>query len=194
MARARFGVDVTQRNDPEGAYVAGDRVAFDSTGLDRVEFVVSPNVGEPLKPLVRIASGGETARLMLALKTVLAKADRTPTLIFDEIDAGIGGRVGGVVGLKLWGLTVQAGGDAAQHQVLCATHLPQLASYGDLHLEVSKRIVGERTATAVRPLDGEDREQEIANMLGAVTDRTRASARELLVASEAEKIRTSTAS
>jgi DNA repair protein RecN (Recombination protein N) len=164
-------------------------VAFDRTGLDRVEFLVAPNVGEPLKPLVRIASGGETSRLMLALKTVLAHADRTPTLIFDEIDAGIGGRVGSVVGQKLWGLTAGDGPGANQHQVLCVTHLPQLAAYGDVHLCVHKGVVGERTVTSVQTLDEPEREHELAGMLGAPTDRTRASAREMLVASRAEKRR-----
>lgn len=187
MAQARFGVSLVWRDDPEGAYVEGRRVAFDPTGLDRVEFLVAPNVGEPLKPLVRIASGGETSRLMLALKTVLAHADRTPTLIFDEIDAGIGGRVGAVVGQKLWGLTVEQGTGARRHQVLCVTHLPQLACFGDLHFHVQKGVTDGRTVATVRTLEGEAREQEIAAMLGAVTDRTRASAREMLAASQAEK-------
>jgi DNA repair protein RecN (Recombination protein N) len=187
MARARFGVDVSWRDDANGAFVEGGRVAFDLTGLDRVEFMVAPNVGEPLKPMVRIASGGETSRLMLALKTVLAQADRTPTLIFDEIDAGIGGRIGAVVGRKLWGLTAADGSKARQHQVLCVTHLPQLATYGDLHLHVRKGVVGDRTVTSVHRLDGRDREQELAGMLGAITEQTQASAREMLAASQASK-------
>jgi len=187
MARARFGVDVSWRDDAQGACVEGRRVAFDLTGLDRVEFMVAPNVGEPLKPMVRIASGGETSRLMLALKTVLAQADRTPTLIFDEIDAGIGGRIGAVVGRKLWGLTAADGSKSRQHQVLCVTHLPQLATYGDLHLHVRKGVVGDRTVTSVHRLDGRDREQELAGMLGALTEQTQASAREMLAASQANK-------
>ncbi len=189
MARARFGVDLTWRDDAEGAYADGRRVAFDLTGLDRAEFLVAPNIGEPLKPLVRVASGGETSRLMLALKTVLAQADRTPTLIFDEIDAGIGGRVGAVVGQKLWGLTVGDGSKARTHQVLCVTHLPQLACYGDQHLQVQKGIVKDRTVTGVRSLAGPEREQEIAGMLGTITEQTRASAREMLKASQAAKQR-----
>jgi DNA repair protein RecN (Recombination protein N) len=96
--------------------------AFDG-GLDRVEFLVAPNPGEGLKPLAKIASGGETSRLMLALKNILAGADEIPSLIFDEIDQGIGGRVGLVVGFKLWHL-------ARNHQVFCVTHLPQLAVFG----------------------------------------------------------------
>lgn len=195
MTRARFAVDLAWRDDAEGAYIngfnqqqnQGRRVAFDLTGLDRVEFLVAPNVGEPLKPLVRIASGGETSRLMLALKSVLAQADRTPTLIFDEIDSGIGGRIGSVVGQKLWCLTVGDGGKVRNHQVLCVTHLPQLASYGDLHLHVRKGIVDQRTITSVHPVDGDEREQEIAGMLGALTEQTRASAREMLAASKEDK-------
>jgi DNA repair protein RecN (Recombination protein N) len=167
--------------------VEGRRVAFGRSGLDRVEFLIAPNVGEPLKPLVRIASGGETSRLMLALKTVLAQADWTPTLIFDEIDAGIGGRVGFVVGQKLWNLTVGYGDKARSHQVLCVTHLPQLASYADLHFHVRKGVVGDRTVTSVHPLDGEELELELASMLGAVTEQTRASARELVAVGQAEK-------
>lgn len=195
MARARFGVDLSWRDDPEGAYADGPtqsdaqgrRVAFDLTGLDRAEFLVAPNVGEPLKPLVRIASGGETSRLMLALKTVLAQADRTPTLIFDEIDAGIGGRIGAVVGRKLWGLTVGDGDKVRNHQVLCVTHLPQLAAYGDLHIQVVKGIIDQRTVTSVHALDGVDREREIAGMLGVFSERTQASAREMLAASQVDK-------
>jgi DNA repair protein RecN (Recombination protein N) len=187
MQRARFGVDLNWREDAAGAYAGDRRVAFDLTGLDRVEFQVAPNVGEPLKPLVRIASGGETSRLMLALKTVLAQADRTPTLIFDEIDAGIGGRVGAVVGQKLWGLTVADTDWGNQHQVLCVTHLPQLASYADRHLYVSKGVVGDRTLTGVQLLSGEEREQEIAGMLGSITERTRASAREIIATSANDK-------
>ena len=187
MARARFGVELAWRDAEDGAYADGRRVSFDLTGLDRAEFLVAPNVGEPLKPLVRIASGGETSRLMLALKTVLAQADRTPTLIFDEIDAGIGGRVGAVVGQKLWGLTVGDGGKARNHQVLCVTHLPQLACYGDLHLQVQKGVVGERTVTEVRTLQGGEREKEIAGMLGVLTEQTLGSAREMLLASSAAK-------
>ena len=187
MARARFGVGLVWRDDPEGAYTDSRRVAFDVTGLDRVEFLIAPNIGEPLKPLVRIASGGETSRLMLALKTVLAQADRTPTLIFDEIDAGIGGRIGAVVGQKLWDLTISDGGKARSHQVLCVTHLPQLASYGDLHVHVRKGVVGDRTVTSVHPLDGKEREEELAGMLGSITEQTRASAREMMAVSAADK-------
>jgi DNA repair protein RecN (Recombination protein N) len=178
MAGARFGVAIEQKEAEDGAWVGDKRYAFDTTGIDRVEFLISPNIGEPLKPLAKIASGGETSRLMLALKTVLSAADRTPTLIFDEIDAGIGGRAGGVVGQKLWSLTVGTG--VAGHQVLCVTHLPQLAGFGDVHFKVAKRVVGERTVTMVQQLTEEERLEELASMLGTATTVTRRSAQELL--------------
>jgi DNA repair protein RecN (Recombination protein N) len=162
-------------------------LAFDGSGIDQVEFLVSPNPGEGLKPMVKIASGGETARLMLALKTVLSRADETPTLIFDEIDQGIGGRVGATVGQKLWGLTA-TDGEAIGHQVLCITHLPQLAGYGDCHFKVEKRVASapesgpdeQRTTTAVRPLEKDEQVEELAQMLGVVSESTRESAREIL--------------
>jgi DNA repair protein RecN (Recombination protein N) len=114
---------------------------------------------------------------MLALKTVLSTADETPTLIFDEIDQGIGGRIGGVVGRKLWGLT-QA--DGLQHQVLCVTHLPQIAGYADAHFQVEKGINEQRTTTRVRVLNADDRVEELAVMLGTPSDGTRRSAQEIL--------------
>jgi DNA repair protein RecN (Recombination protein N) len=184
MARARFGVSIEQSERPDGAYLPdGRRVAFDSSGVDRVEFLISANPGEPLKPMVKVASGGETARLMLALKSVLANADATPTLIFDEIDQGIGGRVGSVVGQKLWNLTGRHAG-AIPHQVLCITHLPQLAAYGDAHFTVNKRVIAvngeERTATVVRNLQDDARIDELTNMLGATGDAGRRSVEEMV--------------
>lgn len=183
MARARFGVALEQNDDPNGAQVDDRRLAFDSTGIDKVEFMVSPNPGEPLKPLAKIASGGETSRLMLALKAVLGAADRTPTLIFDEIDQGIGGRTGITVGKKLWGLTGAGrlnGSVGWQHQVVCVTHLPQIASYGDRHFHIYKQIEQDRTFARVRELADAERVNELAQMLGADTDLTRKSAEEML--------------
>ncbi len=174
MAGARFQVDFERRPDPQGVPLPeGGRVAFDATGLERVEFLIETNPGEGFKPLVKIASGGETARLMLALKNVLARADHVPTLIFDEIDQGIGGRVGTVVGRKLWQLT-------SQHQVLCITHLPQLAAFGQQHFQVQKEIADGRTITNVLEIDGEARLNELAQMLGEVSMGTLKSAQELL--------------
>jgi len=196
MARARFGVQIAWTADPAGAVVDADaaaaageqpgRYAFDLHGLDAVSFLVSANPGEPLRPLARVASGGETSRLMLALKTVLGRADETPTLIFDEIDQGIGGRVGATVGRKLWGLTRDDARTFA-HQVLCITHLPQLAAYGDVHFHVSKHVIGERTVTRVRRLEGDERVAELARMLGADTETGRASVVEMMA--EVEKVK-----
>ncbi len=197
MEGARFGVDFQWKEAPDGVPIPPhpeSRMSFDTTGIDRVEFLVSPNPGEELKPMVKIASGGETSRLMLALKTVLSRADETPTLIFDEIDQGIGGRVGATVGHKLWGLTV-SDGDAIGHQVLCVTHLPQLASYGDRHFKVAKQVIpalgseqgDQRTVTGVHSLEGDDRVEELAQMLGVVSDSTWESAREILAQVEETK-------
>ena len=160
MAGARFKVDIQHRPDPEGLPIAPEQtVSFDENGVDQVQFLIAPNPGEGLKPLVKIASGGETSRLMLALKNVLTKADPVATLVFDEIDQGIGGRVGGIVGEKLWKL-------ARQHQVLCITHLPQLAAFGDQHYCVRKQVEEGRTLTLVTPLEGEPRLMELAQMIG----------------------------
>ena len=187
MAGARFGVSVEQKEAADGAWVGERRLAFDSTGIDRVEFLIAPNIGEPLKSLAKVASGGETSRLMLALRTVLSTADRTPTLIFDEIDQGIGGRAGGVVGRKLWGLSASLSADGTGHQVLCVTHLPQLAGYSDAHFKVDKGVVGERTITHVQELSPAARVEELAQMLGLASEMTRQSAREILTQAQQEK-------
>jgi DNA repair protein RecN (Recombination protein N) len=177
MEGARFAVDLSWNDDPDGVHVGDKTLACDERGIDHVEFLIAPNVGEGLKPLVKVASGGETSRLMLALKTVLSAADETPTLIFDEIDQGIGGRVGGVVGRKLWKLTQT---DGLRHQVLCVTHLPQIAGYADSHFHVEKGISEQRTTTHIRILNGSDRVEELASMLGTLSDGTRRSAQEIL--------------
>lgn len=174
------GVTELETEDPDDSL----RLAFDSSGIDRVEFLVSANPGEPLKPMAKIASGGETSRLMLALKAVLSRADDTPTLIFDEINQGIGGRVGATVGEKLWGLAVGPVSTSPTHQVLCVTHLPQLAGFGDEHLRVEKRVEqtddGERTVTYVRLLEDEQRVSELAQMLGSTGEASRRSAESIL--------------
>jgi len=174
MTNARFQVDLQQRDDPDGVLLdGGRRVSFDAHGLEKVEFLIAPNPGEGMKPLVKIASGGETSRLMLALKHVFATADQVPSLIFDEIDQGIGGRVGAVVGDKLWAL-------AREHQVLCITHLAQLAGYGDRHYKVEKKVVDGRTVTVVQHVRDQDRLVELAQMLGELSDGTLQSATEIL--------------
>lgn len=149
------------------------RLAFNGTGIDSVEFLISLNPGEPPRPLSRIASGGEASRLMLAIKTILSTADEIPMLVFDEIDAGIGGRVGSVLGQKLWGLS-------KNHQVLCVTHLPQIASYADRHTKVAKLASDGRTVTSVEDLDGDARVRELSLMLGSDSGATRTNALEML--------------
>lgn len=174
MAGARFSVDFQYQPDPDGVRLeTGEQVAFDATGIDRIEFFIAPNPGEGLKPLVKIASGGETSRLMLALKKVLAQADDIPTLIFDEVDQGIGGRVGMIVGEKLWQL-------GRRHEVLCVTHLPQLAAFGDQHFRVQKQVDAGRTTTHVECLNDENRLDELAQMLGSLNETNRAAAQETL--------------
>jgi DNA repair protein RecN (Recombination protein N) len=163
--------------------------AWTPNGVDRVEFFVSPNPGEELRPLVRIVSGGELSRIMLAVKTLTARgrhgfseADHRPPstgapgMIFDEVDAGVGGRAADVVGRKLHAL-------GSTFQVLCITHLPQIAAYADTHYSIEKRVEGGRTQTRVTLLDPPARVEEIARMLGGegVTEGLRASAREMLV-------------
>ena len=181
MASARFAVDFQTKPDPQGLPLPdGARVAFDGSGLDKVEFLVEPNPGEGLKPLAKIASGGETSRLMLALKNVLARADQIPTLIFDEIDQGIGGRVGGTVGEKLWSL-------GRAHQVMVITHLPQLAAFGDQHFQVQKIVENRRTLTRLTSLTGEPRTLELAQMLGQVTEGTIRSAHDILQSAQTFK-------
>ncbi len=189
MEKADFRADIQWVEAPDGVYIDSDQdevltVACDEQGIDRVEFLISPNPGEGLKPLAKVASGGETSRIMLALKTVLATADETPTLIFDEIDQGIGGRIGGKVGQKLWGLTHNG-----NHQVLCVTHLPQIAGYAELHSHVTKKVTKKgRTQTTVNTLTGDAQVEELAQMLGVLSDSTRQSAREILGEAAALKI------
>ena len=181
MERTRFDVLLAQAEHPAGCIVGGRRYKFDAKGIDDVEFMMSANPGEPLRPLAKVASGGEAARIMLALKRVLSAADQTPILIFDEVDQGIGGRLGAVVGEKLWSLT-------AAHQVLCVTHLPQLASYSDRHFHVRKDIIRAHAAAQVRVLEAEDeRIAEIAEMLGAAGESGRQSARGILQAARRRK-------
>ena len=181
MAGAKFSVDVHSKDDENGLPLENDqRVRFDERGIDQVEFLIAPNPGEGLKPLVKIASGGETSRLMLALKNVLVDADTIPTLIFDEIDQGIGGRVGATVGEKLWEL-------GHRHQVLCVTHLPQLAAYGNYHFHVYKQVHDGRTVTNVEELEAERRMIELAIMFGGDNEVNRSAAQEAIKTAEEHK-------
>lgn len=190
-ARVEVTSDYPNEAPPAEDGMLVTRAAFDVTGMDRVEFLIAPNVGEGLKPMVHVASGGETARLMLALKTVLSRADQTPTLIFDEIDQGIGGRIGAVVGTKLWQLIERGDGDRAasveHRQVLCITHLPQLAGFGDTHFRVQKHVVEGRTITRVVRLERSERVAELGQMLGTRGEAARQGALEIL--SQAEELK-----
>ena len=173
MEGSRFETSFARREDPAGVPIDGALYHVDETGVEHVAFLVSANAGEPPKPLAQTASGGETARIMLGLKSILTAADKVPTLIFDEIDAGIGGRIGDVVGRKLWAL-------AEGHQVLCVTHLPQVAVFGDRHAHVRKSVVDGRTATIVENLDEAGRVGEVALMLGGEGETVRRNALHLI--------------
>ncbi|MBC8074860.1 MAG: DNA repair protein RecN [Chloroflexales bacterium] len=183
MPFVRFSVQINHRDDPNGAPTAldgenggGPRLyAFDRTGVDQVEFMLSPNPGEPLKPLARIASGGESSRLLLALKSILSEVDTVPTLVFDEVDVGVGGRAGQVVGEKLWAMT-------GNHQVICITHLPQVAAFADAHYHIAKEFSADRTRTRIATLSSDQQVDELAAMLDGtpVSEHSRASAREMI--------------
>ena len=164
MEKAKFTVNITPA--PAGP-----------DGFDAVEFMAQTNPGLASQPLRKVASGGELSRIMLALKGILAQGDRVSVLVFDEIDANVGGRLGSIIGSKLRHL-------ADHHQVLCITHLPQIAAYADRHLTVRKASTGKQTSTTVRPVVADERIEELAEMIGGqrITDTTRAQARELLEA------------
>lgn len=161
--------------DEPAVEIDGDAVAFDAAGVDQVVYRLAPNPGEPARPLARIASGGELSRVALAIKQVVAEADATPTLVFDEVDTGIGGRSADPVGRSLWAL-------ARRHQVLCVTHLPQIAAHADAQFRIVKRERDGRTITEVERLDHEGRIVELAQMLGSGGEAAAglAAARELL--------------
>jgi DNA repair protein RecN (Recombination protein N) len=177
MSKTNFSVAVEtapadEKTDP---HLTAESHLITESGIDRATFLIAPNVGEALKPLASIASGGELSRVILALKALLAKTDSVETVVFDEVDAGIGGGVAEVVGKKLADL-------ADRHQVICITHLPQIAKFADQHFRISKKVSAGRTRTSINLLDSEDRYQEIARMLGGekITQTTLAHAREIL--------------
>ena len=185
-----FHVDLGHRpagRDQPAIELDGDAVAFDASGADEVVFRLAPNPGEPARALARIASGGELSRVALAIKQVLAEADRTPVLVFDEVDTGIGGRSADPVGRSLWAL-------GRRHQVLCVTHLPQIAAHADAHYRIAKREREGRTMTDIVRLDREGRIVELAHMLGGVGEAgvaaaALAQARELLDRAETWRTR-----
>ncbi len=177
MTRTRFGVPLSRIPADSGAspWLTDGDALLTETGMDRTRFIFSPNVGEDMRPLARIASGGELSRVVLALKAILAGVDSVDTVVFDEVDAGIGGRIAEMVGKKIKEL-------AAHHQIICITHLPQIAKYADYHYKIEKTVADGRTCTRIRPLSGDERVPELARMLGGVTitDKTLEHAREML--------------
>jgi DNA repair protein RecN (Recombination protein N) len=176
LKRTDFSAELSQISDGTGSAEDGDAAnyVFNANGFDTVSFLVSFNPGEPPRPLEKVSSGGETSRFLLALRGVLSQADRTPTLVFDEIDVGVGGRAGAVVGERLREL-------ARRHQVLSVTHLPQVAALAVHHLVVMKAFSKGRTTVDVRALEATDRVNEIAEMMsGTGTEAARRSAEELL--------------
>ncbi len=174
MGGARVVVDVAHVS-PGSSDLAVEGARLTQSGIDKVEFLIAANRGEDPRPLRKIASGGELSRALLAIKRVLTDVGPETFYVFDEVDSGVGGAVAEVIGQKIKQV-------AARNQVLCITHLPQIAVYGDRHFVVSKREVGERTTSTVRALDERERLEEIARMLGGirVTDRTREAAAEML--------------
>jgi DNA repair protein RecN (Recombination protein N) len=160
MERCDFEVKISQREEENGLLeINCKRYYVDEKGLDQVEFYVSPNPGEELKPLAKIASGGEISRIMLALKSVLAKSDQIPTMIFDEVDVGIGGEIAEAVGKRMKTVSLT-------HQIICITHLQQIASKTDYHFKVYKEVSKNRTVTKIKLLSREERIKEIARMIG----------------------------
>ncbi len=175
MEKAEFLTAVEPIKDENGFIKRdGNSYAVRENGMDKVEFLIAPNVGSDLRPLTKIASGGEISRVMLALKTVLVRVDNIPTVLFDEIDSGIGGKIADIVGKKLKKLSQNA-------QVICITHLPQIARFADRHFLVEKKVVGEQTLISAKPLTDSERVNEIARMHGGEeTEVGLAHARELL--------------
>jgi DNA repair protein RecN (Recombination protein N) len=182
MPAAQVEVAVEQDADEDGLEVGGRRLSATEDGLDRVDFRLAAHPGAPLRPLGRAASGGELSRVMLALRVVLAAVDRTPTLVFDEVDAGVGGRTAAAVARRLAEL-------ARRHQVLVVTHLPQIAAHADRHFTVEKRSATDTTSTEVRLLDDAGRIGELSRMLSGMegSGLAQAHAEELLAAASAAK-------
>ncbi|WCK53136.1 DNA repair protein RecN [Aneurinibacillus sp. Ricciae_BoGa-3] len=175
MTRARFKIAVTQEDDEKGLEVEGEKLRLGPKGIDQVEFLIAPNPGEPLRPVSKIASGGELSRIMLAMKTILADAENIDTMIFDEVDTGVSGRAAQAIAEKLARVS-------RRRQVLAITHLPQVASMADAHLRIEKHMDEQETQTRVEHLPYEEQVLELARMLGGVqvTEKTKDNARELL--------------
>ena len=179
IPNAKFEVRIFQKelnqNNEDGLSFNNKNFAYDSNGCDEVEFFISTNIGEDVKPLAKVASGGEVSRVMLALKSVLAKSDRLPLLIFDEIDSGISGNIAQKVGLSLKAL-------ASFHQIIAITHLPQIAAFSDHHYAIEKKTIDDRVISSIRKLDERGKVIEVAKLLSGekVTDASIKSAKELI--------------
>ncbi len=176
MEKCEFEVRILRRESEDGLLeIEGKRYYLDEKGLDQLEFFVSPNPGEELKPLAKIASGGEISRVMLALKSVLAKSDRIPSMIFDEVDMGIGGEMAEAVGRRMKTLS-------STHQIICITHLQQIASQAEHHFKVFKEVLKNRTTTKIKLLSREERIKEIARMMAGkkISDLTLEHAAEMI--------------
>jgi DNA repair protein RecN (Recombination protein N) len=179
MGKTQFQISLTHTVAATGVPCQGEICEVTASGADKIDFLVAPNPGETLKPMTKIASGGELSRIMLALKTILAELDGIPTMVFDEIDVGIGGRTAQAVAEKI--LTI-----GKARQVVCVTHLPQIASMAKRHFYIAKQVVGERTIVSVRDLTVAERVEELARMLSGaqVTATTRQHAGEMLAMAE----------
>ena len=158
MKRCQFKVSINNYKDDNGIEIEGKKYKVGPKGVDDIEFMISPNVGEKLRPLARIVSGGEVSRIMLALKSILSEVDQVPTLIFDEIDSGVGARLGEVIAQKLKALS-------KKRQVICVTHLPQIACRAGKHFYIEKYILNNQTGIRLKEMEGEERVKEIARML-----------------------------
>lgn len=158
MKNCRFEVSINSYGDDKGIEIEGKKYKIGPKGVDDIEFMISPNVGERLRPLARIVSGGEVSRIMLALKSILSEIDQVPTLIFDEIDSGVGARLGEVIAQKLKALS-------KRRQVICVTHLPQIACRAGRHFYIEKYILNNQTGIRLKEMEGKERVEEIARML-----------------------------
>ncbi len=177
ISGAVFEVNITRNKDNNSDYLVcgGEKVLYNSTGIDEIEFFISTNPGEDIKPLAKVASGGEVSRIMLSLKSVLAKTEKLPLLIFDEIDTGISGRIAQKAGTALKKLS-------SFHQVIAITHLPQIAGQADIHFAVEKAASGDRVISSIRKLNDKQRIEEVAKLISGenVTEASLKGARELM--------------